>query len=418
MTYIGKFNKLLKQICQLETNDYYFDAQILDQFITGLKDKLIKKHAKRYEMVMEEANHIKLMNLAIGETSSAAEEKIDQLTKKVENYFTNQQQQQPQRYQPPQRQNQNNFVSSSNNQLQNCYYYQQNRSNQCYPSPQQSYYQPPLPSAYYPPRPQYQTDYYQSASQPMQQQLVQQNQFAPQNRFTTNNNKINPNNQLPRLTHYHTQPSYLTIPEEQNFYHTALLEAKIAENANLSDIFSFKFKANESPFLLSNAATNKQKAITAIYTKAEVEKKAICLILDSGSAKSIITYQLIQQLKRNTPVEKIDNFPFTLDRIIIPVKVLVMNTSQYQALVGNNWLQKANIKLDWKTQELQLSYQEQHAQVPATCEKTSVFEFEKEEKKPVVETFMALKLTSNWAEETKQTYFATNSYPEEPETPG
>ncbi|KAG9307429.1 hypothetical protein G9A89_017259 [Geosiphon pyriformis] len=112
------------QICQLETNDYYSNAQILDQFIAGLKDKLIKKicphapedlnsaiqHAKRYEMAIEEANCTKLMNLAIGETSSAAKEKIDQLTKKVENYFTNQQQQEPQRW------NQNNFTSSSNNQ--------------------------------------------------------------------------------------------------------------------------------------------------------------------------------------------------------------------------------------------------------------------------------------------------------------
>ncbi|KAG9304032.1 hypothetical protein G9A89_005942 [Geosiphon pyriformis] len=84
----------------------------------GLKDKLIKKvrshapadlataikHAKSYEMAIEEANHTKLVNLAIGETSLAAEKKIDQLTKKVESYFTNQQQQQqqPQRYQPPQ----------------------------------------------------------------------------------------------------------------------------------------------------------------------------------------------------------------------------------------------------------------------------------------------------------------------------
>ncbi|KAG9300310.1 hypothetical protein G9A89_011383 [Geosiphon pyriformis] len=100
MTYIGKFNKLLRWIRQLETNNYYFDAQILDQFITGLKDKLIKKicphapedlnsaiqHAKRYEMAMKEANHTKLVNLAIGETSSAAEEKIDQLTKKLTIY--------------------------------------------------------------------------------------------------------------------------------------------------------------------------------------------------------------------------------------------------------------------------------------------------------------------------------------------
>ncbi|KAG9306918.1 hypothetical protein G9A89_000786 [Geosiphon pyriformis] len=130
ITYIGKFNKLLRRIRQLETNDYYSDAQILDQFIAGLKDKLIKKvylhvpedlnsaiqHAKRYEMAIKEANCTKLINLAIGETSSAAEEKIDQLTKKVENYFTNQQQQQPQRYQPPQRRNQNNFAPLSNNQ--------------------------------------------------------------------------------------------------------------------------------------------------------------------------------------------------------------------------------------------------------------------------------------------------------------
>ncbi|KAG9288395.1 hypothetical protein G9A89_021426 [Geosiphon pyriformis] len=91
---------------------------ILDQFIAGLKDKLIKKvrphapanlatairHAKSYKMAMEETNHTKLVNLAIGKTSSAAEEKIDQFTKKIESYFTNQQQQQqqPQRYQSPQ----------------------------------------------------------------------------------------------------------------------------------------------------------------------------------------------------------------------------------------------------------------------------------------------------------------------------
>ncbi|KAG9300813.1 hypothetical protein G9A89_003162 [Geosiphon pyriformis] len=123
MTYFGKFNKLLRRFHQLETNEYYSNAQILDQFIAGLKDKLIKKvcphapkdlataiqQAKNYKMAMEEANHTKLINLAIEETSSAAEEKIDQLTKKVENYFTNQQQQQqleqsqqPQRYQSPQ----------------------------------------------------------------------------------------------------------------------------------------------------------------------------------------------------------------------------------------------------------------------------------------------------------------------------
>ncbi|KAG9291637.1 hypothetical protein G9A89_022056 [Geosiphon pyriformis] len=242
------------------------------------------------------------------------------------------------------------------------------------------------------------------------------------------------------------------MPEEQNFYHTAPLEgrataqqqnpsytpttippARIAENANLSDIFPFKFKINESPFLLSNAATNEQKAIMAIYTEAEVKKKTICLILNSGSAGSIITYQLMQQLKRNvdrpaqtvivtadgmkkTPVGEIDNFPFTLDGITIPVKVLVMNTPQYQALIGNDWLQKANANLNWETQELTISYQGQHAWVPATCstfnkcfEKAPAFEFELEEEKPLIETFMALGSMSNWADETKQEHFTLHS---------
>ncbi|KAG9288039.1 hypothetical protein G9A89_017634 [Geosiphon pyriformis] len=193
------------------------------------------------------------------------------------------------------------------------------------------------------------------------------------------------------------------MPEEQDFYHTALLEARIAENANLSDIFFFEFEANESLFLLSNAAANKQKAITAMYTEAEVEGKAICLILDSGSTGSIITYQLMQQLKK-----------------MLTDQLRHQSSYNERAPVLNS----SNAKLDWETQELQLFYQGQHAQVPATCgtfnkqsEKAPVFEFEEEEEKPVIETFMVLESTSNWAEETEQTYFATKLYPEEPEIP-
>ncbi|KAG9294660.1 hypothetical protein G9A89_008139 [Geosiphon pyriformis] len=184
--------------------------------------------------------------------------------------------------------------------------------------------------------------------------LIPQNQFTLQNQYQVNNNRISSNNQLvpqnstqPRPNHYYTQPSYLTIPEEQNFYHTVLSEgraaaqqqnpsctpttippARIAENANLSDIFLFEFEANKSPFLLSNAAANKQKAITAIYTEAEVEEKSIRLILDTQTV--IVTADSMKK----TPVGEIDNFSFTLDGITIPVKVLVIDAPQYQALTG------------------------------------------------------------------------------------
>ncbi|KAG9290382.1 hypothetical protein G9A89_007113 [Geosiphon pyriformis] len=350
MTYIGKFNKLLRWIHQLETNNYYSDAQILDQFIAGLKDKLIKKvrphtpedlnsaiqHAKRYEMAIKEANCTKLVNLAIGELSSAAEEKIDQLTKKNCHY-----------------------CRISGHWKRDCRKLQrdqQNRGNQPCPTTNLT----AIPTTIH-------------------------------TTLSINNSRISSNDQLvprnttqPRPNHYHTQPSYLTMPEEQNFHHTAPSEA------------------NESPFLLSNAAANEQKAITVMYTEAEVEGKPIRLILDRGSARSIITYQLMQQLKRNTPVGEINNFPFTLDRITIPVKVLVMNASQYQALVRNDWLQKANANLNWETQD---TFNKHSKKAPA-------FEFEPEEEKPIIETFMALGSTFNWADETEQQHFNPHTKPE------
>ncbi|KAG9292867.1 hypothetical protein G9A89_016229 [Geosiphon pyriformis] len=280
--YIAKIPKFTGEDNDTSPQEWLNKVQKAGDFIAGLKDKLIKKvcshapadlataikYVKSYKMAIEEANHTKLVNLTIGETSSAAEEKIDQLTKK------------------------------------------------------------------------------------------------------SNNNRINPNNQLvPRNSgqqkpnHYHTQPSYLTIPEESDFQQTALSEgevaaprsnpsnhtippAQIAQNANLSDIFPFEFEANKSPFLLNNAAVNEQKAITAMYTEATVEENPIHLISDSGLAESIITYQLMQQLKQNidrlaqtvivtaddmkkTLVGEIDDFFFTIDGIIIPVKVLIMDAPQY-----------------------------------------------------------------------------------------
>ncbi|KAG9300004.1 hypothetical protein G9A89_009732 [Geosiphon pyriformis] len=250
--YIAKIPEFTGENNDTSPQEWLDKVQKAGDLIAKLKDKLIKKvrphvpenlatairHAKNYEMAMEKANHTKLVNLAIGETSSAAEEKIDQLTKKQQ-------------------------------------------------------YQQSLPIQ------QYQIPYIQQYQVPAKK-LVQHNQFTPQNQFQNNNNRINPNNQLvpqnsgqQRPNHYHTQPSYFTMSEKLDFQQTALSKdeaatpksnpsnnntispAQIAQNANLSDIFSFEFKANESPFLLSNAAANKQKAITAMYTKATVEGKPI-----------------------------------------------------------------------------------------------------------------------------------------------
>ncbi|KAG9300014.1 hypothetical protein G9A89_009742 [Geosiphon pyriformis] len=411
---------------------------ILDQFIARLKDKLIKKvcphvptdlaiaikHAKNYKMTMKEANHTKLTNsqkrlkttLQTNNNNSSNHKDINYHKDAVIDKLGNNAIKTILDHHPTTNLKIVIIVESQNieNKItENCK--ETNKTGQSLPI--QQYQTPP-------------TQQYQVPAR----RLVQHNQFTFQSQFQNNNNRINPNNH------------YLTMAEESDFQQPALSEDKvaaprsnpsnntipltqIAQNANLSNIFPFEFKANELPFLLSNTAANEQKAITAMYTEAIAKGKPIWLILDSRLAGSIITYQLIQQLQKTvdrlaqtviviangmkkTPVGEIDNFLFTIDGIIILVKVLVIDAPQYQVLVKNNWLLKANANLDWETQELKISYQEQHTRVPATCstfnkktEKASVFEFKEEKELPVIKTFMALGSLPNWAEETEQKIF-------------
>ncbi|KAG9306317.1 hypothetical protein G9A89_018200 [Geosiphon pyriformis] len=103
IAYIAKIPEFTDKDNNTSFQEWLDKVQKAGDANAGLKDKLIKKvcshaledlatairYAKNYEIAIEEANHTKLVNLAIGETSLAAEKKIDQLTKKVENYFTN-----------------------------------------------------------------------------------------------------------------------------------------------------------------------------------------------------------------------------------------------------------------------------------------------------------------------------------------
>ncbi|KAG9294105.1 hypothetical protein G9A89_021464, partial [Geosiphon pyriformis] len=86
----------------------------------------------------------------------------------------------------------------------------------------------------------------------------------------------------------------------------------------------------------------------------------------------------------------------------IPTKVLVMDATQYQALVENDWLTKANATLDWTTQELLINYNGHQAKIPATCghfQKPSAnqrptFEFEENPALPAIETYQL-----SWADD-------------------
>ncbi|KAG9284364.1 hypothetical protein G9A89_023621 [Geosiphon pyriformis] len=170
-------------------------------------------------------------------------------------------------------------------------------------------------------------------------------------------------------TGYPNQASYFGLTEDQGFDKSTpqtksnIPPVTITEDTTLATIFSFDIDNLNTHSLFSEAAINQDKPIMALYTDARVEGIDIKLILDSGSAGSIITKQLMDQLgcqvdhattariitaDRNTktPIGEINNFPFEINGIQIPTKVLVMEATQYQALIKNDWLSKANATFD------------------------------------------------------------------------
>ncbi|KAG9289496.1 hypothetical protein G9A89_003655 [Geosiphon pyriformis] len=69
----------------------------------------------------------------------------------------------------------------------------------------------------------------------------------------------------------------------------------VTENKTLAAIFPFEFEETTPVPLFSEAALE-EKPITAMYTDAKVDGHSIKLILNSSSAGSIITQQLMDQL--------------------------------------------------------------------------------------------------------------------------
>ncbi|KAG9305939.1 hypothetical protein G9A89_016592 [Geosiphon pyriformis] len=129
-----------------------------------------------------------------------------------------------------------------------------------------------------------------------------------------------------------------------------IFSATVIDNDSLATIFLFELE-ELSFMLLFSRAILEEKPITAMYTNAKVNSHFIKLILDSRSTGSIITKQLIDQLDcqidrtasariimtdgvTKTSISEIDDFFFEVNGIIIPIKVLVIEAMQYQALVG------------------------------------------------------------------------------------
>ncbi|KAG9289690.1 hypothetical protein G9A89_014425 [Geosiphon pyriformis] len=127
--------------------------------------------------------------------------------------------------------------------------------------------------------------------------------------------------------------SLLIIPEDattnnsgsnqQQALTNNILPATVTNDELLMAIFPFDLEKMIKILLFSEAALEK-KPITTMYTDAKINGHTIKLILNSGSADSIITRQLMDQLANRvikTPISEINNLPIKINGIMVPIKV-------------------------------------------------------------------------------------------------
>ncbi|KAG9305315.1 hypothetical protein G9A89_007810 [Geosiphon pyriformis] len=405
--YLAQFNRICHQIEAIE-QEYYTDPQVLNQFIRELKSSILGRvrpaHlnslpeaitlARALESAKKEANHSQMVNMVMEENKTETLEKRvtrlgEELSKKIGSYLIPDPRKNT--YQPPQRCSQEVSDSRNNRSLRQefrtemraCHFCKrvghlisQCRINQYMPIPCQ-----------------YPTTY-QNQGAYQQQPMIANLNWRPetQNQPMWNQNVLvqrNPNhagtNQQTNPNYQNYQQTYLNIPEN------LIIGNNNSKNINRTKNFSKLSQTippAENKTMFSGAALDKKRPITAMYMEATVNNTPIKLILDSGSAGSIVMLQLL-------PHGEIDSFLFKINSIVIPTKVLVIDTTQYQVLVGNDWLTKANATLDWTTQELLINYNGHQAKIPATCghfQKLSTnqrptFEFEENPALPAIETY-------------------------------
>ncbi|KAG9298019.1 hypothetical protein G9A89_018847 [Geosiphon pyriformis] len=386
-TYLGRFNQVLRQILAIEQN-YYTTIQVLNQFIKELKSSLLRSvqphHLANlqetvtltcdFELAEQEANYTQAVNLTINRTSDI-NAKITQLKKITTTANTHS----------------NKIISNSNN-------FGDLISTTVTTAKNQDTLKP-IPATKILVKHSIPIFHISKSTTPVCiTSPVHSTTTLELLSTITNNTKIEEfQQQSDTNQQYPNQAFYFNFTEDQSFDKSTSMEEKdvkqtskpskqtksnippviITKNTTLAMIFSFDINNLNTYSLFSRAAINENKPIMALYTNARVRGIDIKLILNSGSASSIITKQLMDQLdcridhattaqiitaNGNTkiPIGEIDNFSFEINGIQIPIKVFIMKTTQYQTLVENDWLSKANATLDWNTQKLQLMFNKQY----------------------------------------------------------
>jgi hypothetical protein len=123
---------------------------------------------------------------------------------------------------------------------------------------------------------------------------------------------------------------------------------------------------------------------SALYCEASINHIKFPLIVDSGSAGSIISLSLLKDLEmeitqasktvmvnvngeRRRPLGAVTNLPLKIHGCIIPMDAIVTDANSYSAIVGNDWLRKTKAILNYDSNVMVIKWQDETFEVATEC---------------------------------------------------
>ncbi|CAG8796514.1 35709_t:CDS:2, partial [Gigaspora margarita] len=133
-----------------------------------------------------------------------------------------------------------------------------------------------------------------------------------------------------------------------------------------------------------------QSPIEVTYCKATIEQQPIYFILDTGSSKSLISYEFLKKIgkeidkllvrnlidiygQRKYPLEVVENLLIVVNKIEVPIDVEVTEAKDYAVIVGTDWLGKVREKINLAKRELEYEWKGNKYRTPITCWKRMTY---------------------------------------------
>jgi hypothetical protein len=120
---------------------------------------------------------------------------------------------------------------------------------------------------------------------------------------------------------------------------------------------------------------------TTLYCDATIKGTELPLIVNSRAAKSIVSCQLLKDLKipidrpsttmminvngeQKRSLGEVLNFLITIKGFTVPINVIIAEADSYRAIVGNDWLEKVKANINYEISIITITWEGKMVDIP------------------------------------------------------